>query len=57
LSLCGCTDKEGNEEFKKFTDIISGDKARRDKEAKELDPSADDKKDKKGAKKGGKKKK
>lgn len=36
LSMCAYTDKETNEEFKKFTDIITGDKARRDKELKEL---------------------
>ena len=43
LSLCGCTDKEMNEEYKKFTDIITGDKARRDKELKELMGDDDDK--------------
>ena len=45
LSLCGCTDQDANEEFKKFTDIVTGDKARRDKELKALmgDEGADPK--------------
>ena len=57
LSLCGCTDKETNDEFKKFTDIITGDKARRDKLEKELagDDGEKDKKGAKGAKKSKKK--
>jgi IQ and AAA domain-containing protein len=54
LSMNNMTDKEANEEFKTFTDIISGDKARRDKEKKELEGDKDD--GKKDAKKGGKKK-
>ena len=37
LSLCAYTDVEANEEFKDFTDIITGDKARRDREKKELE--------------------
>jgi SpoVK/Ycf46/Vps4 family AAA+-type ATPase len=57
LSLCGCTDKESNDEFKKFTDIITGDKPRRDKLEKELagDDGEKDKKGAKGAKKSKKK--
>jgi SpoVK/Ycf46/Vps4 family AAA+-type ATPase len=54
LSLCACTDVEANEEFKAFTDIITGDKARRDREKKELEgDTGEQKKDvKKGPKKG-----
>ena len=49
LSRCACTDKEANDEFKKFTDLITGDKRRRDALEKEL-AGPDDEKDKKGAK-------
>jgi len=54
LSLCAVTDIEANEEFKAFTDIITGDKARRDREKKELEgDTGETKKDvKKGPKKG-----
>jgi len=55
LSLCGCTDKEANDSLKKFTDIITGDKARRTKIEKEL--AGDEGDSKKKGKKGGKKKK
>jgi len=41
LSNCGCTDVETNEEFKKFTDIITGDKKRRDEITAALNPDAD----------------
>ena len=44
LSLCGCTDQEANEEFKKFTDIITGDKKRRDEILKALNPDEGDEK-------------
>lgn len=47
LSLCGCTDQEANDEFKKFTDIVTGDKKRRDDILKALNPDEDD-----GGKKG-----
>jgi hypothetical protein len=56
LSLCAYVDQEANEEFKAFTDIITGDKARRDRERKELEGDKDEgKKDPKGGKKKGKK--
>lgn len=45
LSLCGCTDQEANDSLKKFTDQITGDKARRTKLEKALD-TEDDKKGK-----------
>ena len=53
LSLCACTDVEAHEEFKIFTDIITGDKARRDREKKEMEgDTGEAKKDvKKGPKK------
>lgn len=56
LSLCMYVDQEANEEFKAFTDVITGDKARRDRERKELEGDKDEgKKDAKGGKKKGKK--
>lgn len=57
LSMCDYTDKEGNDEFKKFTDLITGDKKRRDTIEKELAGPGEDnnKKGAKGAKKSKKK--
>ena len=55
LSLCGCTDQEANEEFKKFTDIITGDKKRRDDILKALNPDEDEGGGKKGKAAKGKK--
>ena len=56
LSLCESTDKEANEALQKFTDQITGDKARRDKIAKALLGDDEDDKKKGKGKKGGKKK-
>lgn len=59
LSICAYTDKEANDEFKAFTDIITGDKVRREKETKELEGEKMEQKDqtKKTGKKGKSKKK
>jgi hypothetical protein len=56
LTSQSCTDAETNEEFKKFTDIITGDKKRRDEIQAALNPDAEADKGKKGkpAKKKGK---
>ena len=48
LSQNSCTDAEQHEEFKKFTDIITGDKKSRDEIQAALNPDAEADKGKKG---------